>query len=224
MTAKSSNGVRRDSSAGPPPSLGYFVLLVASPILMSVPMFVVGFGAILTPESRTPPLVPLSIAGFMVLSSAAIWAFLLSFQKFKVRHRVLSKRFPKAIVVSTINSVDRWAPEITAGAVKENKSFSATADEAGLTFWGGHKEPSELLVIPWREIAKVSVTRYEANGYHFPAIKVEGKAGRQSVTMPSFSIQPLRLQVVDRTAHQALAQSLETLRLGAISDSQMPHL
>ncbi|MEL0627410.1 hypothetical protein V6245_10685 [Salinibacterium amurskyense] len=139
-----------------------------------------------------------------------------------MRHRILAQRFPKAIVLSTANGIDRWEPEISAGEVKANKNFTAVADDVGLTFWGGHREPREFKAIQWRDVAKVSVARFDVNGLRYSAVKVEGKSGTPSVTMSSLSTRPLRLEIVDRAAHQALVRSLENLRLGAISDSRTP--
>ncbi|MBH0024756.1 hypothetical protein [Salinibacterium sp. SWN248] len=197
-----------------------FVFLGGFLVLMSGLMFAFWFGAINNPESLTPPLVPLSLAILALLCLVGPSAYLLSLQKFKVRHRVLAQRFPKAIVLSTANGIDRWEPEINAEEVKTNKNFTTVADDVGLTFWGGHREPREFMTISWRDVAKVSVTRYEINGLHYPAVKIDGKSGAPSVTISSLSMRPLRLEIVDRAAHQALVRSLENLRLGAVSDSR----
>jgi len=223
MSAEGREGLSRSSAAVVPLTVSSFVFLGGFLVLMSALMFAFWFGAINNPESLTPPLVPLSLAVFLLLCFVGPSAYLLSLQKFKVRHRILAQRFPKAIVLSTANGIDRWEPEISAGEVKANKNFTAVADDVGLTFWGGHREPREFKAIQWRDVAKVSVARYDVNGLRCSAVKVEGKSGTPSVTMSSLSTRPLRLEIVDRAAHQALARSLENLRLGAGSNSRTQH-
>jgi len=222
MNSESTTGLSRPGPSLPVPTLSYMIMLAVAPTLIGAPFLAVGFEAIYNPRPENPPLYSFMFAGFMMLFSAIMVIMFASFQRFKVRHRVLARRFPTAIVVSTANGIDRWEPESSIDAVKANKNFAIVVDETGLTFWGGHREPRKFAAIVWRDVVSVSAARYVSVGRHFPALKVEGKPGAASVTISSLSVQRFRLEIVDRAAHQALVTRMEALRLAAISDSRTP--